>query len=51
MGYIDETRYVRARVLPMWSVVTKCTYLIPHLYISSNWLIAKIKYAIISMLM
>ena len=25
----------------MWSVVTKCTYLIPHLHICSDWLITK----------
>ena len=25
----------------MWSVVTKCAYLIPHLHICSDWLITK----------
>ena len=30
-----------AQVLPTWSVITKCTYLIPHLHICSDWLITK----------
>ena len=30
-----------AQVLPMWSVVTECAYLIPHLHICSDWLITK----------
>ena len=25
----------------MWSVVTECAYLMPHLHISSDWLITK----------
>ena len=29
------------QVLPTWSVVTECAYLIPHLYICSDWLITK----------
>ena len=28
-------------VLPMWSVVIECTYLIPDLHICSDWLITK----------
>ena len=28
-------------MLSMWSVVTKCAYLIPHLCICSDWLITK----------
>ena len=32
-----------AKVLPAWSVVTKCAYLIPHLHICSDWLITKKK--------
>ena len=32
---------VGAQVLPSWSVVTKCTYLKPHLKICSDWLIKK----------
>ena len=28
-------------VLPTWSVVTECAYLIPHLHICSDWLIPK----------
>ena len=24
--------------LPMWSVVTECAYLVPHLHICSDWL-------------
>ena len=28
-----------AQVLPMWSVVTECAYLIPHLHICTDWLI------------
>ena len=32
---------VGAQVLPTWSVVTKCAYLIPHLHICSDWLITK----------
>ena len=30
-----------AQVLPTWSVVTECAYLIPHLHICSDWLITK----------
>ena len=30
-----------AQVLPMWSVVTECAYLIPYLHICSDWLITK----------
>ena len=30
-----------AHVLPMWSVVTECANLIPHLHICSDWLITK----------
>ena len=30
-----------AQVLSMWSVVTKCAYLIPRLHICSDWLITK----------
>ena len=34
-----------AQVLPTWSVVTKCAYLIPHFHICSDWLLTiKIKY-------
>ena len=32
---------VGPQVLPMWSVVTECAYLIPHLHICSDWLITK----------
>ena len=32
---------VGAQVLPTWSVITKCAYLIPHLHICSDWLITK----------
>ena len=32
---------VGAQVPPMWSVVTKCAYLIPHLHICSDWPITK----------
>ena len=32
---------VGAQVLPTWSVVTECAYLIPHLHICSDWLITK----------
>ena len=32
---------VGAQVLPTWSVVTECAYLIPHLHIYSDWLITK----------
>ena len=35
---------VGAQVLPMLSVVTECTYLIPPLHICSDWLIKKVKY-------
>ena len=31
--------YLSAEVLPMWFVITKCAYLIPHLHICSDWLI------------
>ena len=43
MGYIDETWYVGSdgHILPMWSVVIECTYLMPHLHICSDWLITK----------
>ena len=27
--------------IPMWSVVIKCAYLVPHLHICSDWLISK----------
>ena len=30
-----------AQVLRMWTVVTECTYLIPHFHICSDWLIQK----------
>ena len=30
-----------AQILPTWSVVTECAYLIPHLHICSDWLITK----------
>ena len=38
-----KTLYVGsgAQVLPKWSVVTKCAYLIHHLHICSDWLIIK----------
>ena len=29
------------QVLPMWSTVTVCAHLIPHLHICSDWLITK----------
>ena len=39
----DETYYVGSdgHKLPKWSVVIKCTCLIPYLHICSNWLITK----------
>ena len=48
MGY-DKTWYVDSdghkTVLPLWSVVTECTYLILHLHICSDWLKQKkVKY-------
>ena len=34
-----------AQVQAMWSIVTECAYLIPHLHICSDWLITKkVKY-------
>ena len=40
MGYVDETWYVgsdKRKYYPcMWSIITKCTYLIPHLHICSD---------------
>ena len=43
-----QTSYVGsgggAQVLPMWAVITECTYLIPHLHISSVANNKKVKY-------
>ena len=39
-----QTWYVgswEVQVLPMWSVITECAHLIPHLHICSDWLIKK----------